>query len=186
MALIKARRAPPPLSEAALQELALRYVGKYATTRAKLRAYLARKVRERGWDGQREPQLEALADRFAQLGYVDDAAYAVSKSRALGARGYGKRRLAEQLRAAGVSEEDGRAALESADRDGFEAALRFAQRRRFGPFSTQPADWPQRRKWIASMVRAGHDFDIASAIARMKPNQIVDFRQLSGLGEAQT
>jgi regulatory protein len=43
------RRALPPLDQAALQELALRYVGKYATTRAKLRAYLGRKLRERGW-----------------------------------------------------------------------------------------------------------------------------------------
>src|SRR5437868_985695 len=107
MALIKARRALPPLTQAALQELALRYVGKYATTRAKLRTYLARKVRERGWDEQREPDFEALADRFAELGYIDDAAYAMTKSRSLSARGYGKRRLAETLRNAGVNDEDG-------------------------------------------------------------------------------
>ena len=43
-----------------MQDLALRYVGKYATTRAKLAAYLARKLRERGWDGQREPDVRPV------------------------------------------------------------------------------------------------------------------------------
>jgi len=86
MAPFKARRAPPPLSETKLQELALRYVGKYATTRAKLRAYLTRKLRERGWDEERAPDLEALANRFSELGYIDDAAYALSQSRSLSAR----------------------------------------------------------------------------------------------------
>src|SRR5690349_19218769 len=107
MPSFKPRRAPPPLTETALQELALRYVGKYATTRAKLRAYLSRKLRERGWDGPREPDLEALSNRFAELGYIDDAAYALGQSRSLSARGYGKRRLADRLRVAGVDEEDG-------------------------------------------------------------------------------
>ena len=38
MASNKARRAIPPLDRKRLDELALRYVGRYATTRAKLRA----------------------------------------------------------------------------------------------------------------------------------------------------
>ena len=108
-------------------ELALRYVGKYATTRAKLRQYLARKMRERGWAGDGEPDLERLADRFAELGYVDDAAYALAKSRSLTARGYGKRRLVEQLRQAGVEEADGAEAAAYADDEAVEAALRLAR-----------------------------------------------------------
>ena len=106
MARRKPRRAPPPLDESKLNELALRYVGRFATTRAKLRSYLARKVRERGWDGQREPDLGRIADRFAEQGYVDDAAYALAKSRALTGRGYGKRRVIESC-ARGRCEEDG-------------------------------------------------------------------------------
>src|SRR5687767_5199825 len=74
------RRPPPPLNEARLRELALAYVGRYSTTRAKLRAYLARKIRERGWSGEREGDLAALADAIAERGYVDDSAYALAKS----------------------------------------------------------------------------------------------------------
>src|SRR5437763_1626520 len=101
------RRPSPPLDESKLNELALRYVGRFATTRAKLRSYLARKVRERGWDGAREPDPVRIAERFAEQGYVDDAAYALAKSEALTGRGYGKRRVVEKLRAAGVEEDDG-------------------------------------------------------------------------------
>ena len=38
----KGRRPPPPLTESALQDMAIRYVGRFATTRAKLRSYLTR------------------------------------------------------------------------------------------------------------------------------------------------
>ena len=43
------RRVLQPLDEQGLNGLALRYVERFATTRAKLRAYLDRKLRERGW-----------------------------------------------------------------------------------------------------------------------------------------
>ena len=179
MALSPARRAPPPLDQAKLQELALRYVGKYATTRAKLRTYLARKLRERGWDGEREPDLEALAARFAELGYVDDASYALSKSRDLSARGYGRRRLAQKLHHAGVSEDDSRRAFDAAEAEAAEAALRFARRKRLGPFAATAVDRAAREKWIAAMVRAGHDFGLARAIANLTPGCAIDVDMLA-------
>lgn len=172
------QRAPIPLTETALQDLALRYVGKYATTRAKLRTYLARKIRERGWDGQREPDLEALASRFAELGYVDDASYALGQSRSLAARGYGKRRLADKLRMAGVGEADGKSATAHADSEAVKAAVRYAERRRIGAFAAALGDLPQRQKWIAAMVRAGHPFGLARALSVMTPGQDIDLDQL--------
>ena len=164
----------PPLDPTRLQELALRYVGRYATTRAKLRNYLSSKLRERGWNGDREPDLEALAERFSQLGYIDDAAYAVSKSRALSGRGYGRRRLVEKLKLAGVGEEDRKEAIEAAESEAVNAALRFAERRRIGPFASEAVDRPAREKAIAAMVRAGHGFGISRAIASLDPGADVD------------
>jgi regulatory protein len=172
---------PQPLDQAALQELALRYVGKYATTRAKLRSYLGRKLRERGWEGALEPNLEVLANRFAELGYIDDASYALGQSRSLSARGYGKRRLADKLRLSGVEEADSGEANRHADREAVSAALRFAERRRLGPYAAAVAERPQREKWIAAMVRAGHGFAIARAIAALPPGAEIDDDQLSEL-----
>ena len=72
-----------------LHELALFYVGKFATTRAKLIAYLNRKLRERGWESDTPADIERLVERLAGSGLVDDALYALSKSRSLTDRGYG-------------------------------------------------------------------------------------------------
>jgi len=171
-------RTPVPLNADRLQEIGLRYIGKYATTRAKLRQYLTRKVRERGWAGDGEPDVERLANRFAELGYVDDGAYAMAKSRALTARGYGKRRLADQLRMAGVEESDSAAATVHADEAAVDSALRLAERKRFGPFATIAADPRQREKWISAMVRAGHGFALAKAIAALPPGGKIDIDQL--------
>lgn len=178
MALFKGKPAAAQLNETSLKELALRYVGAYSTTRAKLRSYLARKVVERGWRGAQDPDLERLVDRFSELGYVNDAAYALSKSRSLSARGYGKRRLREKLRIDGVEERDRTAADAHADDLAFETALRFASRRRIGPFAASAAEPHQREKWIAAMVRAGHELSIARAIASLEAGSEIDLENL--------
>ena len=178
MALSRSRRAPAPLDEAKLDALALRYVGRFATTRAKLRSYLERKIRERGWSGNRPPDPDSIAERFADRGYIDDAAYALAKSRALTGRGYGKRRLGAALRVAGVGEPDSAAALELAETEAVAAALRFAERRKLGPFTAHTPDSKERQKALAAMVRAGHDFALARALVEMAAGEAVDVEAL--------
>jgi regulatory protein len=180
MAPQRQQRKRPPLDSARLEQLALRYVERFATTRAKLRSYLARKVRERGWSGEREPDFEGIAARFASQGYVDDSAYALAKSQALSGRGYGKRRLVDNLRAAGVEEADSEAARDHADGEALAAALRFAQRRRLGPFAAAPLrDHKDREKALAAMVRAGHSFALAREIIRLEPGSEIDRAEIA-------
>lgn len=159
--------------------MALRYVAKYATTRAKLVAYLSRKVRERGWNEPAEPDFGALAQRLCELGYIDDAAYALAKSRALSSRGYGRHRIDQKLRLAGIGEEDRAAAREQAGESAVEAALRFAQKRRIGPFGALKSDPAKREKAIGAMIRAGHSFGLARAIASLEPGAEINLEQLS-------
>jgi len=175
----RSRRSRPPLDSKRLEELALRYVGRYSTSRAKLAAYLGRKIRERGWDDKGEPAIEALTARFAELGYVDDAAYALAKSESLSNRGYGKRRLDDKLRLAGIDDEDGRAARLLSEQRSVESAIRFAQRRRIGPFGSGNGDPRQREKAIAALVRAGHSFALAKAIASLAPGAEIDAEALA-------
>jgi len=175
-----ARKPPTPLNEASLTAVALRYVERYSTTRAKLRAYLQRKIRERGWSGNESPNPEAIAERFAERGYVNDAAYALSKSQALTGRGYGKRRVAVALRVAGVDESDGEAAVALADERAVVAALRFAERRRFGPFAGEASDDARaNQRALAAMLRAGHAFDLSRAILALPPGEPIDPDELS-------
>jgi regulatory protein len=164
------RRTARPLDGKRLEELALRYVGRYATTRAKLVQYLHRKVRERGWAGEDAPEPEPIAARFAELGYVDDRAFALAKESAHSARGLGRRRLSLALRSAGVGEEDGADALALSAAQSLNSALRLAERRKLGPYAKQPPSSPrEREKALAALIRGGHGFDIARAIVDLAP-----------------
>lgn len=158
------RRPPKPLNEQSLKDLALHYLGRFASTRARLEQYLERKIRERGWDGAAPPDCEALADRCAELGYVDDAAYAAMKGRALLRRGYGARRVEQALAAAGVKETDRSEMRDAGRAQAQAAALAFAKRKRIGPFAEQPADPDRRRKQLQAFLRAGHEFALARSI----------------------
>lgn len=189
-----------PLNEQALRELALAYVARYATSSGKLAAYLKRKIRARGFveeegaeeegaeEGAADPDalIQDIAARMAELGYVDDEAYAKARAGDLMRRGYGQRRIDEALRHAGIDET---ARLENAPSLYAQrrAALTLACKRRFGPFGASPlsaeaedhegeeheravrpapdmrdpSHRKKREKQIAAMLRAGHGFDAA-------------------------
>jgi regulatory protein len=166
------RKVKPPLDAEALEQAALSYAGRYATTRAKLAVYLRRKLRERGWNGEEEPPVARLVERMAALGYVDDRAFASARAAALSRRGYGARRIGAALRGAGIGEEDGAEAREIAAAAAWNAALRFAMRRRIGPFAEKEVDRPAREKAFAAMLRAGHPMHIARRLVSAKPGQV--------------
>jgi regulatory protein len=172
------RKPRPPLDREKLSELALFYVGRYATTRAKLSSYLQRKLRERGWGGDDGPDIERLVERFSETGLVDDSSFALAKSRSLSERGYGGRRVRQALRAAGVDDTDGVAAQEFAADEAVASAIRFARRRRIGPFADSAPDRAGREKAMAAMIRAGHSFELAKAVIDMPPGSECDAEEL--------
>lgn len=169
-----AKRPKPPLTETRLRDLALHYAARFASTGARLEAYLLRKIRERGLaedadGGTIEVDVPALVARLVELGYVDDDAYARMRARDLGARGYGARRVEESLRHAGVGEglRQAHAPGEAASR---RAAALMARKRRLGPFGAQAADGDPiaarkaHEKAVAAMLRAGHQYEHARFI----------------------
>lgn len=160
-----------PLDEEGLKALALAYAGRYATSRARLTAYLVRKLRERGWAGAGEPPVAALADRFVALGYVDDRQFAAMRAASLARRGYGARRVAGALRDAGIAEEDAAAARAAAEEGALAAALAFARRRRFGPYAARSADPDMRRRAFAAFLRAGHPPALVERVLAMAPGE---------------
>lgn len=166
-------RTVPPLDAAALERLALRYVERFATTRRRLVEYLTRKIRERGWDGPSADPV-ALAEKFAELGYIDDRAFGEARAAAMGRRGLGKRRVSGALQQAGLDEEDREAIAPAVDDRALETALAFARRRRIGPFAAVRAERPEREKQIAAMIRGGHDFALARRIVMLEPGEALD------------
>lgn len=185
------KRAKPPLNETSLRDLALHYAARFATTGARLEAYLLRKIRERGLaedaDGRTvQPDVPALVGRLVELGYVDDDAYARMRARDLGARGYGGRRVDEALRYAGVDEgvRQAHAPGEAASR---RAAALMAQKRRLGPWARERGEGDNplavrkvHEKAVAAMLRAGHQYDHVRFVLAARAPEDVD----QWLGEA--
>ena len=179
-------RAPPrPIGRVRLEELALAYVARFATSAGKLEAYLKRKLRERGWEGAEDEDntavaaeaVEDIVTRFVEVGYIDDEGFAHGRSRSLTGRGFGPRRVDAALREAGIAEDLRTAARPDAQRQR-QAALDLARKRGFGPFN-RSAPLPEdtkpnfevlaqiraaQEKQLAAMLRAGHSFDIARAV----------------------
>jgi regulatory protein len=166
------KRPPPPLDSEGLERLGLFYAGRYATTRAKLAAYLRRKLRERGWSGAGAPPVEKLVERFADLGYVDDKGFASARSAALLRRGYGERRVREALRGAGIAEEDSAEARDISEEEALAAAHRFARRKRLGPYAPTVPDRAARDRSAAAMLRAGHRLDLVRRVLGTSPEEL--------------
>ncbi len=177
------RKPPPkaarPLDAGKLEELAVAYVGRFATTRAKLAQYLRRKIAEKGWGAPRPPEIELLVEKLVRLNYVDDAAFALAKARSLGQRGYGERRVDLALRQAGVGEQDGAPAKAMATTGAAAAAIRYAQRRRIGPFASEVPDPKRRARALSAMIRAGHSFDLARRLIDLPPDPEVEIDALN-------
>lgn len=168
------RRPPAPLDQPGLERLALRYVERFATTRARLVRYLERKLRAAGAAEGAVPDPDAIAERFAALGYVDDAGYGAAKAGALARRGLGARRVAQALHAAGLDAETARPLIAAAKDAALERALAYARRRRFGPFGAESVETGALQRQLGAMARAGHDVAICRKVLKMEPEEASD------------
>lgn len=166
MGSTRRRGKPPPLDPDGLERLALAYVGRFQTTRARLARHLRARLQARGWAGDTPPDVAALVDRLAARGLIDEEAYAQAKARTMAARGLGARRIRKRLRADGLEPPAWPSPLEARAQ-----ALAFARRRGLGPFGPPIADRRARARQLAAMVRAGHPPDVARAVLGFDPEE---------------
>ncbi len=172
-----ARKAYGPRKATAksLENGALFYLERFATSRANLRRVMLRRVersaRHHGTDPEEGARIvEDLLDKFERLGLLDDAAYAEMRVRGLRRRGASKRMITAQLRQKGLTGEAIEAALEVHEAESgtehpeLEAAVTLARKRRMGPFRPAEARKDSREKDLAALARAGFPYDVALAV----------------------
>ncbi|MDB5396528.1 MAG: hypothetical protein JWM91_4034 [Rhodospirillales bacterium] len=163
-------RPPARMSESKLAEAALFYLSRYASSSGNLRRVLMRKVaRSAAFYGDDpeplKPIVDGLVARYAQSGAVNDAHYADAQVRKLRRRGSSARLIVQNLNAKGVPAEivaETASALSQEAGDPA-AALRFAQRRRLGPFR-QTGRAENRQRDLAALGRVGFDYQVATMI----------------------
>lgn len=161
------RRQPLKATPEALERAALRYLEHYDSASGHLRRLLQRKValsaRVHGTDPQAgQVAVERVIARLSELRLLDDARYARARVRSLLARGSAAATIRARLRDKAVPGDLIEAALAAeTGSDGhseLRAALRYARRRRLGPF--RPEGRAERRERdLAALGRQGFDYE---------------------------
>lgn len=161
------RRAPPKLSPSYLENAALHYLERFASSKAKLKRVLSRKAARSlaHWGGEAieaEAMIAAVIERLAGLGYLDDQAYARQKAESLQRRGGSRRIIRQSLAAKGVDADMAAEAMAALEPE-LDAARALARRRRLGPFRAEASE-DSRRRDLAALARAGFAYDIARRV----------------------
>ncbi len=173
----KKKKTPRKATPKYLENAALYYLSRFATSAENLKRVMMRKVDRsahyHGTDAEEgRAHVDGLIGRYLNSGLLDDAAYARSRAEGLHRRGNSARMIRAKLRQKGVADEDIENALLALGKDGGEdggnaelqAAVNYARRRRLGPFAAQPPAGEQREKQLASLARAGFSYDIARRV----------------------
>jgi regulatory protein len=174
------RRGPRPVTAALLEEAALHYLERYASSSANLRRLLMRRVaraaRHHGSDpAEGERLVAAIIERYLRAGLLDDAAYAAQQTASLRRRGGSRRLIRGRLAAKGVDAALAEAALASDEGGGdLAAAAALARRRRLGPYRTGDARAASRQKDLAALARAGFSLDLARRVLAAADPEALD------------
>lgn len=167
------RPSPPPsVTPAALENAALKYLERYASSVENLRRVLMRRVDRAARAGaieraEGQERVAAVVERLRARRLVNDDAYADGRARSLSRQGRSRAVIARSLAAKGVETPAIEAALGALDEAGetdLHAALRFAKRRRLGPFRAAKERAARRDRDLAAMGRAGYSFEIARRV----------------------
>ena len=180
----KRRRGPRKATPDHLRNAALHYLERFASSEDNLRRVLMRKVwrsaHHHGTDtAEGAAAVEDIIRRFRETGLLDDAQYAEARARSLRDRGQTARSIRFKLIEKGVAAaeaEQAIGAIDGADSSGAEreAAVRYARKRRLGPFADPERRAARREKDLAAMARAGFSYDVAQEVVDADPEDVAD------------
>lgn len=173
-----ARRGPRKVTAKSLENMALFYLERHASSVANFRQVLMRKVarsvRAHDTDAEAGAALvEALIARYRRVGLLDDRAYALGRVASRHRQGDSVRAIRAKLRAKGVADDDIAAALAALARDvgaaapgalDLRAACAYARRRRLGPWRPEDERPARRERDLAALARAGFGYDTARRV----------------------
>lgn len=145
-----------------VKEKALRLLSGRPMSRKELVDKLTARPRDKEKEPIPEELAEEAADRLEELGYLNDAEYARTVARHYAAKGYGERKLRDELWKRGVPREYWDQALEEVQ-DPTDAMDEFIRRKLMG----RTADRETLGKLSAALARRGYRWeDIRAALSR--------------------
>ncbi|MDY0008073.1 MAG: regulatory protein RecX [Bdellovibrionales bacterium] len=175
----KKKRVPRKITPRYLENAALYYLQRYATSVGNLRRVLTRKV-DRSCQFHETPPdafyplIEDLLQRYEKNGLLNDTVYAEGRVSSLRRQGKSRQAITGKLKTKGLAADTIETALHSIDGERSEtdlpaelaAALKLARKRKIGRFNTAPETDPllrrkEQMREMGIMARGGFSFDIA-------------------------
>ncbi len=176
------KKGPAKADPESLSRAAYWYLERFATSAENLRRVLMRRVEKAArapgaQDSDRGDGAAAIDDiikRLVRDGLLDDAAYAEARVRSMRAAGKPAKAIKWALAGKGVAAEVAEQAVATIDaetaREGedanFRAAVKFAKRRRLGPYRDPEKRDACRQKDLAALARAGFGYGLAERIIK--------------------
>jgi regulatory protein len=178
------RKIPKPPTPERLEKGALAYLERYAASREGVRRVLMRKVERAARAGiaGREEGAEAVEKVLAKLaakGLLNDKLYAEGLAASLARRGLARGRIADRLKLKGVGKDEIGAALDAVDETGDTdraRAIRWAKKKRLGPYGDPAKREARRMRDIAALARAGFEPELARRIVTADIDALEDER----------
>ena len=155
------------VSPKSLENAALHYLGRFASSAENLRRILMRRVERsaRFHDidtDEAATWVEALVGRFEKAGILDDTAYMQARIASLRRRGASSRGIMANLRQKGLAADVVAETLKGEDDDSeLAAAAALVKRRRLGPHRPEAHRQEMYAKDMAVLARAGFSLDVA-------------------------
>ncbi len=168
-------KQPRKITRQYLENAALYYLQRYASSSGNFRAVMTRKVKRSCLFHKVEmepflPMIEDLIARYEKTGLLNDKVFAEAKVASLRRQGRSKRAIQAKLQAKGLPTDEIDAALthiDSSHEDGtaeMAAAQAFIKRKKLGRYRKTPiVDIKDKQKELAAMGRAGFSFEVARA-----------------------
>lgn len=157
-----------------LENSALHYLERFASSTANLRGVLMRKVQRSAHAYGDDPEegaawVDALIERYVRANLLNDDTYAQMRTESLHRRGASTRAIAQKLAAKGINRDGADKALDTLREDvgpnvDLTAVLALAKRRRLGVYRLPEARAAHRDKDMAALGRAGFGYDVARRV----------------------
>lgn len=172
------RRVPKKMTRSRLRNIATHYFEQRTTTRGHLRFLLLRRIRKsllhhEGDEAEMVGWLDPLLDDLERMGLLNDRAWARSRVQRLRRRGLSDRAMRANLREKRVPPEIIEEVLADAPVDPVVNAVRFARKRRIGPFREHGRE-ERFDKDLGKLARGGHPFDVARRVLTMSREEADD------------
>lgn len=168
----KSKKSSPKIpTKTRLRNIALYYLERFESSEENLRSVLRRRIDKYAFfDKEYHPEqayqwAEEVIDECIKHNFVNDERFADFKINAYLNAGKSKRYIEQKLKQKGVDEHIVSRLFENAEYSELDTALNFARKKKIGCFrQDQEKRLANRQKDLATLVRAGFDYDVAKEV----------------------